>query len=521
MLVQILINNINIPINHKIEDVLFAAQEIVRQHCVSASNFTIYKQSIDARRKNDIHYVYSVSANINGESFLGEKNISILKNTEELEINEKSLNTRPIVVGMGPAGLFAAYVLAKSGNPPIIIERGDCVETRTKKVDEFWKTGVLDQNSNVQFGEGGAGTFSDGKLNTGVGDKRQRFILKTFAKFGAPEDIMYKAKPHIGTDVLKEVLINMRKELINLGCEIRFNSLMTDIKISDGKISEIEINNTESIPCDKLLLAIGHSSRDTYEMLERIGVRMEQKAFAAGVRIEHKQNFIGRSQYGELYKDLPPADYKLAHNGKDRSCYSFCMCPGGVIVNASSEENRLVVNGMSNHNRDAENANSALVVNVKPSDFSSDSVLAGMEFQRKYEELAFKLGGGDYSAPVQRARDFVNGKITDQLGNVKPSFTGENIKLANLRQCLPKFVSRALSDGLREFEKKMDGYMSKDSILTGVEMRTSAPIRISRTDEFESINISGLYPIGEGAGYAGGIVSAGLDGIKAALSITT
>lgn len=519
MLVQILINNINMPINHKTEDVLFAAQEIVRQHCVSASNFLIYKQSIDARRKSDVHFVYSVSAHIDGESFSGTKNIALIKHSDNLVINKKLLNCRPVVIGMGPCGLFAAYILAMSGNPPLIIERGDCVENRVEKVERFWETGILDRDSNVQFGEGGAGAFSDGKINTGIGDKRQRFILKTFVKFGAPDDILYKSKPHIGTDKLRNVLVNMRRELIDLGCEIRFNSIMTNIRVNNGKISEIELNNDESISCDKLLLAIGHSSRDTYEMLNESGVKMDQKPFAAGVRIEHKQSFIGMSQYGECYKDLPPADYKLTYNGKDRSCYSFCMCPGGVVVNASSEDDRLVVNGMSNYLRDADNANSALVVNVKPSDFGSDSLLAGMEFQRKYEELAFKLGGSDYSAPVQLAKDFAARRVSDQLGDVKPSFTGAKTTLKNLRQCLPKFISRTLSDALRDFNRKIDGYTSGDAVLTGIEMRTSAPIRLLRTDEYESVNVRGLYPIGEGAGYAGGIVSAALDGIKAALSI--
>lgn len=516
---RIAINNISVPIEHKIKDVVFAAQEIVRQHCISADNFNIYKQSIDARRKQNIHYVYSVSADIRDTGFTARDNISILKDDADFDIKRCALKSRPVVVGMGPCGLFAAYVLTKSGNPPIIVERGDKVENRSKSVEAFWNGSKLNPESNVQFGEGGAGTFSDGKLNTRVSDCRQRFILETFVKFGAPDDILYKAKPHIGTDELKGVLINMRNYLIENGCEIRFNTKLTGIKTSGGAMSEIELNGDESIACSMLFLGIGHSSRDTFSMLYESGVPMEQKPFAAGVRIEHLQEFIGFNQYGEEYHRLPPADYKLVYNGKDRSCYSFCMCPGGTVVNASSEEGRLVVNGMSNHSRDGKNANSALVVNVRPEDFKSDSPLGGIEFQRKYEELAYKLGGSDCTAPVQLARDFVKGTVSERLESVNPSYTGQTV-LKNLRQCLPKFISRTLSDGLKNFENKIHGFTSGDAVLTGVEMRTSSPVRIPRNSNYECTEISGLYPIGEGAGYAGGIVSAALDGIKAAISVT-
>ncbi len=517
---RIVINNISVPIDHKIEDVVFAAQEIVRQHCISANNFTVYKQSIDARRKNNIHYIYSVSADISDSaSFVGRDNINVLKDSSDLIIKQTSLKSRPVVVGMGPSGLFAAYVLTESGNPPVIIERGDKVENRSKTVEDFWLGAKLNLDTNVQFGEGGAGTFSDGKLNTRVSDKRQRFILETFVRFGAPADILYKAKPHIGTDELKKVLVNMRKYLIANGCDVRFNTKLTGIKTNRGMLSEIELNGDESMPCDMLFLGIGHSSRDTFAMLLSCGVPMEQKAFAAGVRIEHLQEFIGRSQYSDEYYKLPPADYKLVYNGKDRSCYSFCMCPGGTVVNASSEDERLVVNGMSNHRRDGKNANSALVVSVRPDDFKSDSPLAGIYFQQKYEELAFRLGGCDFTAPVQLARDFVKGAESKQLCSVSPSYTGSTA-LKNLRQCLPKFISKTLSDGLNDFERKIHGYTSGDAVLTGVEMRTSSPVRIPRSESYECTEVKGLYPIGEGAGYAGGIVSAALDGLKAAVSVT-
>ena len=515
---RIVINNISMPIDHKIKDVLFAAQEIVRQNCISADNFTVYKQSIDARRKNNVHYVYSVAADISDTSFSGRDNISVLNDGSDFSVKRCSLKTRPVVVGMGPCGLFAAYILTLSGNPPLIIERGDKVENRTRSVEDFWNGARLNPESNVQFGEGGAGTFSDGKLNTRVSDSRQRFILETFVKFGAPPDILYRAKPHIGTDELKNVLINMRNYLKENGCEIRFNTKLTGIKTAGGMLSEIELNGDKSIPCSMLFLGIGHSSRDTFQMLYNSGVPMEQKPFAAGVRIEHLQEFIGLNQYGEEYYRLPPADYKLVYNGKDRSCYSFCMCPGGTVVNASSENGRLVINGMSNHKRDGKNANSALVVSVRPEDFKSDSPLGGIEFQRKYEELAFRLGGGDFSAPVQLARDFVKGVESVNLGKVMPSYTGKTA-LKNLRQCLPKFISRTLSDGLNHFEHKIHGFTSSDAVLTGVEMRTSSPVRIPRNDNYECTAVKGLYPIGEGAGYAGGIVSAALDGIKAAVSV--
>lgn len=515
---RIVINNISVPIDHKIEDVLFAAQKIVRQCCISAEDFAVYRQSIDARRRNNIHYVYSVSAKVDTDSFTGRENIKLLDDGADLVIPKLPLKSRPVVVGMGPCGLFAAYALTLSGNPPIILERGECVEERTKSVEGFWNGSRLNTESNVQFGEGGAGTFSDGKLNTNVSDNRQRFILETFVRFGAPNDILYRAKPHIGTDKLKDVLINMRRFLLENGCEIRFNTKLTGVKIKGGVLSEIELDKNTSMPCNILFLGIGHSSRDTFEMLYSSGVPMEQKPFAAGVRIEHLQEFIGLSRYGDEFLKLPPADYKLVYNGKDRSCYSFCMCPGGTVVNASSEEGRLVVNGMSNHSRNGKNANSALIVTVRPDDFASDSPLGGVEFQRKYEELAFRLGGGDYTAPVQLARDFLRGRESDSFGSVTPSYTGKTA-MKNLRQCLPKFISRGLTEGLNSFEKKIHGYAGGDAVMTGVEMRTSSPIRIPRDESFECTSVKGLYPIGEGAGYAGGIVSAALDGVKAAVAV--
>lgn len=516
---QIVINNIKMPVSHKIEDVLLAAQDIVRQQCIYADNFYIYRQSIDARHKKSIKFIYSVAAEVyDGVNISESNNLQILSIYDEIKIeNGKPFEKRPVVVGMGPCGLFTAYILTLSGNPPLIIERGGMVEERVKSVEEFWNSGKLDTESNVQFGEGGAGTFSDGKLNTGIKDKRQRFILKTFVRFGAPKDILYKSKPHIGTDMLRNVLINMRRYLLNNGCEIQFNTTLTSLKVYNGRISEIELNHDKVIECEKLFLGIGHSSRDTYEMLYKTGIKIEAKPFAAGVRIEHKQSFISRSQYGEAWNELPPADYKLVYNGNERSCYSFCMCPGGYVVNASSEDGKLVVNGMSNYKRDAENANSALVVSVRPDDFETDYPLAGIDFQRKYESMAFKLGCGNFSAPVQLAKDFLSGKKSGQLENVKPSFTGK-VVLSDLHLCLPEFISDTLSEGLRYFDNKIKGFVSEGAVMTGVEMRTSAPVRIVRDKNFEAVGVKGLYPAGEGAGYAGGIVSAALDGIRVALA---
>lgn len=512
---RIVINNIKLPIGHNKDDVIMTAREIVRSNCVSADNFRIYKQSIDARRKSNIHYVYAVSADTAEGTALGG-DIREMPDDSHFEVPKKRLGGRPVVVGTGPCGLFAAYILALSGNPPLVIERGGDVDSRAESVKRFWETGVLMPNSNVQFGEGGAGTFSDGKLTTRISDPRQRFILETFVKFGAPEDILYKAKPHIGTNLLRGVIKRMREELAGLGAEVRFNTLLTGIKVSGGKLCGIELDEAESINCEKLVLAIGHSSRDTYSMLVKSGIELVPKPFAVGVRIEHAQSFIDRLQYGGA-EGLPPADYRVVYNGKERSCYSFCMCPGGTVVNASSEEGMLAVNGMSEHDRSGRNANSAIVVNVSPSDFAG-GVLGGVEFQRRYERLAFKLGGSGGRAPIQLAEDFTTDRPSVQLGGVKPTVT-TGYELAELKECLPPFVTDTLRKGLSDFERRMAGFASDGAVLTGIESRTSAPVRITRNDSMQSVSSEGIYPAGEGAGFAGGIVSAAADGIRAALAM--
>ena len=504
------------PVQHHIADLWKAAQNIVRLVCVNEKNAYIYKKSIDARRRQEIHYVYTVALRVSegeGRKILasGRKDVRKLEETGTFEIHAvRKLPARPVVVGTGPCGLFAAYLLAQKGYTPLVLERGDSIDRRAEKVREFWNGGPLDSETNVQFGEGGAGTFSDGKLNTRIGDPLQRYILTVFADCGAPGDILYQAKPHIGTDKLRSVVKEMRRRIIEWGGEVRFCTKLTDIRIKGGRLTEIELNGAEWLPCGCLVLAIGHSSRDTYEMLYRRGVAMEAKAFAAGARVEHLQEEISRHQYGKFSSLLPAADYRLVYNGRERSCYSFCMCPGGVVVNASSEQGGLVVNGMSEHARDGRNANSALVVTVRPEDFGEASPLAGIAFQRKYEKLAYRLGWG--KAPVQRTADFLLGRVSDRFSEVRPSFTGQTV-FAPLDECLPEFIVRTLKEGLAEFERKIPGF-SAHGLLTGVEMRTSAPLRVLRGSGGQSVNCKGLYPAGEGAGYAGGIMSAAIDGVR-------
>lgn len=488
------------------------------------NKFIIIKKSIDARKKHDIKFNYCLDVICDKEkkilSKIHDKDVKFeeIKEREPITKGDIELESRPVVVGFGPAGIFAALTLAREGYKPVVYERGEDVDKRTETVDKFWKTGKLDTESNVQFGEGGAGTFSDGKLTTRIKDFRCTFVLDELIKAGAPDEIKYESKAHVGTDLLKDVVKNIREEIKSLGGEVHFSSKVEKIEYEDGKLKYIVVNG-EKRPCQALVLAIGHSSRDTYEMLNEKGVSMEAKAFAIGVRIEHPQEVINFSQYGESYNHpkLHSADYRLTYQSErlKRGVYSFCMCPGGVVVAASSEHERLVSNGMSYHARDLENANSALVVTVSPEDFEGDSPLRGMEFQRHYESLAFKLGGGDYKAPVQLVGDFMNDRVSTKLGKVKPSYTAGYV-FKELKDCLPDYVIEALKEGIQNFDKKIKGYGDDDSVLTGIETRTSAPVRIHRNETLESINVEGLYPTGEGAGFAGGIISAAVDGIKVA-----
>lgn len=520
------INNLSLGIEEDIHMLKGKAAKKLNIAQGSIKNFRISRESIDARKKGQIRFNYSVLVDCDNESRLAaaakDKDISIEEiKFQKIEFGNKKLMNRPIVVGMGPAGMFAGLLLARQGYNPLIIERGEAVEKRTLSVEKFWRTGELNPESNVQFGEGGAGTFSDGKLTTRIKDSRCDLILEELVNAGAPEDIIYKGKPHIGTDILKVVVKNIREEIISLGGEIRFSSRFERINTQDGVLKSIVVNG-EEIPCQVLIIAIGHSSRDTYEMLCNSGVIVTPKAFSIGVRAEHPQHFIDESQYGNFagHPRLGAADYRLAHtNDKaDRAVYSFCMCPGGEVVAAASEENRLVTNGMSYYKRDKENANSALVVTVKPEDFEGTSPLRGMEFQRHYEHLAFKLGGGNFTAPVQLVGDFLKDRKSSKLGRVEPTYKPGYI-LTDLRNCLPVFIVDMLKEGIITFDRKIRGYAMEDAVLTGIETRTSAPVRIERNENLQSISVKGLYPAGEGAGYAGGIISAAVDGLRVAEEI--
>lgn len=527
--------------------------------------YKIIKKSVDSRHKPDIFIVYSVDVTIindNGTAVdavyeekivkkVHDNNIMLSKSVKyvpPVAVRSKD-RPAPVIVGFGPAGMFCALMLARAGYKPIVIERGEPVEQRMKTVKDFWNGGKLNTESNAQFGEGGAGTFSDGKLNTQVKEVYGRIgkVLEIFVEHGAEESITYDAKPHIGTDRLVDIVKSIRQEIEGLGGEVRFNTKLTDIRIEDGAVRGITVSRTvseilstnfgnsdilntdlqnsaeEYISCDSLVLAIGHSARDTFYMLKS-KLAMEQKAFAVGVRIEHKQELINIHEFGDgKYKNYMPASYKLTHKAANgRGVYSFCMCPGGYVVNASSEEGRLAVNGMSYSERDSSNANSALIVTVDKEDFGSEDVLAGIEFQRRLEKAAYELGHG--SIPLQRFEDFIKNEDTElsklNENSIQPCIKGKYTP-ANLRKILPGEITDALIEGITSFDKQIKGYADKDALLSGIESRTSSPVRILRDGSLQTEGIEGIYPCGEGAGYAGGITSAAVDGIKVYEAIVT
>lgn len=486
----------------------------------------ISKKSLDARNKPNLFYIYEVDIQITNEDKILRKNIKnkdILKTPKEEyiypKLGNKKLNKKPAIVGSGPAGLFCAYLLAELGYKPIIIERGEPVEKRIKTVENFWITGSLNKESNVQFGEGGAGTFSDGKLNTLVKDKdfRMKKVFEIFVNSGANPNILYTHNPHIGTDILREVVKNIRNKIIDNGGTFLYNSCLTNININNNKITSIEINNSQVIETDILVLAIGHSARDTFKMLFDKKIDMESKPFAIGLRVQHPQELINENQYGKNYnKILPPASYKLTYKASNnRGVYSFCMCPGGYVVNASSEPRHLAINGMSYQNRGSENANSAIVVTISSDDYGNHP-LDGMKFQQYLEEKTYELGNG--KIPIQLLKDFHNSVETTTLGNIKPVFKG-NYQYSDLNKLLPSDISMAIKEAFPNFGKKIKGFDRDDTILAGIESRTSSPVRIIRNEKLESTNIKGIYPCGEGAGYAGGITTSAIDGLKVAEAI--
>ena len=520
------INNLKIRDNLSTSEVFFIAIKKASIKKDDVISWKISKKSIDARKKADVHFIYSIDLNLKDEKkYLMHKNKNLEKINDirfpDYKISKKCLKDSsqkpPIIIGAGPSGLFAALTLIQNGITPIVIEQGKPIEERQNDVNLFRTTGKLNTLSNVQFGEGGAGTFSDGKLTSGISSPYCKKVLQEFVNFGAPEEILYNSKPHIGTDNLLNIIRNIRNYIISKGGIFLFNEKVTDFEICNQKITAIHCS--KRIECDNVILAIGHSSRDTFETLYKLGVNMEAKNFSVGVRIEHLQSMINSSQYGSITKlKLPPASYKLAyHSPNGRSCYTFCMCPGGVVIASSSEPNSIVTNGMSNFSRNGINSNSALLVNVTPSDFKNSSPLAGIYFQKELEEKAFNLGGQNYFAPIQRVEDFLLNKKSEFIGKVKPSYI-PGTTLSNLNDILPDFVSNTLKEGIKYFDTKLHGFGDADSLLTGVETRSSSPVKIIRNEHLSS-NIHGLYPCGEGAGYAGGIMSAAVDGIKCAISI--
>ncbi|AMN67513.1 NAD(P)/FAD-dependent oxidoreductase [Psychrobacter sp. P11G5] len=530
---MIRLTEIKLPLNHAPEDLTTAIMTKLKISAEQMASFVMFKRGYDARNKRNIQLIYTLDITLTDLDLTNDLLVQFesdnhVKATPDTSYNyvgqaPENLTERPVVIGFGPCGLLAGLTLAQMGFKPIIIERGNEVRQRTKDTFGFWRQRKLNTESNVQFGEGGAGTFSDGKLYSQVKDPNHygRKVMTEFVKAGAPEEILFVSKPHIGTYKLVSMVEKMRAEIIELGGEVRFATRVDDLHITDSKVTGVTLNSGETLKTNHVVLAVGHSARDTFEMIHDKGVYVEAKPFSIGFRIEHKQSTIDQARFGDNAGNeiLGAADYKLVHHCKNgRSVYSFCMCPGGTVVAATSEEGRVVTNGMSQYSRNERNANSAIVVGIDPERDYPNHPLAGIDLQRKLETLAFELGGKDYNAPAQTIGDFLKGKPNSELGDVNPSYT-PGITLTDLSKALPDFAVDAIREAIPAFNKKIQGFSSDDGLLTGVETRTSSPISIKRNKEFQSINTKGLFPAGEGAGYAGGILSAGIDGIKVAEAV--
>ena len=516
---MIRLREIPLPPEHNVAQLQFEAARMLKVSNSKIRSIRLVRRSVDARKKPDVKIVYTIDVAVDGNENKilkqsGCKRASVAPVMYYKPPQKCESDTRPVVVGFGPAGMFAALILALAGLKPLVLERGEDAATRHEKVQRFFETGQLDTKSNVQFGEGGAGTFSDGKLNTGVNNPRIGWVLEQFVAAGAREDILFDAKPHVGTDVLLHVVQNIRERIISLGGEVRFNTQVTRICRNDGRVTGLEVNGWEIILCSHVILAIGHSARDTFEMLHEMDIPMEPKPFSMGVRIEQKQTTVDMAQYGKVDPVLPPADYKLVKHLDHETVYTFCMCPGGYVVAAASEEGRVVTNGMSYADRDGENANAALLVTLNPVDFPGEGPLAGMYWQRQIEEAAFAAGGRNYNAPAQTVGDFLAGRTSEGPGAVQPTYR-PGVTWCDLHQVLPEKITRALKEALPLMDGSLKGFADPQGVLTAPETRSSSPVRILR-DESRQAALKGLYPTGEGAGYAGGIMSAAIDGIQSA-----
>ncbi|MEA1961659.1 MAG: NAD(P)/FAD-dependent oxidoreductase [Bacillota bacterium] len=523
------VRNIRLPLEYKASDIKELAAKKLKVRMKDIASCRIQKKSIDARRKT-VHFNTTVDVELNVDVCITPEVMELPEITlvEEINISQlvpgnRSMTFAPVIVGSGPAGLFCALRLAQAGYSPVVIERGQDVDRRMQQVDRFWREGTLNEKSNTQFGEGGAGTFSDGKLTTRIGDPRIDYVLETFVKYGADEEIQILKKPHVGTDVIRQVVKDIRKEIIRLGGEFYFDSCVTDLIVNKGVINSIIINNETEMPCSLLVLAVGNSARDVYKMLYRKNISLIPKAFAVGVRVEHPQELIDRIQYGDFAgrNRLPVADYHLTYQDRStgRSLYTFCMCPGGYVIGAGSQAGQVVTNGMSYFKRDSGIANSALVVTVHPGDWDHEP-LGGVKLQEELEHKAFLMGGENYHAPAQYMTDFLDYRPTESLEGSLATFA-PGVTPANLWKLLPQEVAEVMRRGLLAWGKRVNGFVHEQAVLTGVETRTSAPLRIEREASMCSVNVEGLYPCGEGAGYAGGIVSAAVDGLKVAETIIT